>query len=240
MADVWLGRFRISGTNWEGRKWHLAVGGVTLAEEVNALWPRKHALDGTVAGKGHDERSPRSDHRPFPHAAVSGAVVRALDVGENVEDDGQAFFDMLRETRDPRIKYVLHEDKIFSSYGNSSRDPWEVGSQSVGHYGHVHVSLTPLADTDASPWGLVQGGEDMQLPAERRADVLELAQKGHIVADINYYFPTPGQPSADLPAEVWVNVAIAALGGVSRAVGQTAGRPASEIRKIIADAISNG
>jgi hypothetical protein len=157
--STWLGRFRIDGTNWEGRDWWLAAGGVSLVREVNKLWPERNALDGTVAGEGHDSRSPNSDHRPTPHTA-DPAIVRAIDVGENVENDGQAFFDMLLATQDPRIKYVLHEDKIFSSYSRPDREPWEVKPQSVGHFSHVHVSFTNLADHDDSPWSL-EGGDDL-------------------------------------------------------------------------------
>ena len=158
---TWLGRFRIDGTNWEGRQWYLTPGGVSLAREVNELWPDKTPLDGTVASKGHDERNPSSDHRPFPYTA-SPAVVRALDVGEKVEDDGIALAEMLRATRDPRISYVLHENRIFSSYARPNREAWEWGPLSIGHEGHVHVSFTALSDTDDSPWHLVS--DDMKPP----------------------------------------------------------------------------
>ena len=153
MPDTWLGRFRIDGVNHEGRRWYLAKGGVSLAREINVLYPKRTGLDGTVASAGHDDRSPRSDHRPHPYDA-SPAVVRAIDVGEAVENDGAALFELLRQTQDPRIKYGLHEDLIFSSYARGTRDPWEVHTQSVGHYGHVHVSLTSLADEDSSPRNL--------------------------------------------------------------------------------------
>jgi hypothetical protein len=149
---TWLGRWRIDGTNWEGREWFLTKGGVQLALEMNVLWPKGTAADGTAAGKNHDANSPNSDHRPFPYDA-SPAVVRAIDVGEAVEDDGQALFDMLLESRDPRIKFVQHELKLFSSYATSVRAPWQIQTkESYGHINHVHISFTAKADTDDSPW----------------------------------------------------------------------------------------
>ena len=130
----------------------LTAGGVTLAKEVEAIWPNRHPADGTVASKGHDQRNPNSDHRPRPFTGPG--VVRALDVGENTEDDGIKFAEMLRVSRDPRIKYVLHENRIFSSYARSTRAPWEWGPLSVGHESHVHVSFTDRADNDPRPWHL--------------------------------------------------------------------------------------
>ena len=159
---VRLGRWRIRGYNWEKRNWYLTPGGVELARAVYEIWPASHATDGTVASEGHDARSPRSDHRPSPYDA-SPAIVRALDVGEVVENDGQALFDALLATRDPRIKYVLHENKIFSSYSTSSRAAWTVAPQSVGHYSHVHVSFTTRADWDNSAWDLGIEGGDMKV-----------------------------------------------------------------------------
>lgn len=160
MAETkWLGRWRIAGDNWEGREWFLAPGAVALIPSLMSQWPDSTALDGTVASQGHDDRSPNSDHRPRPVNA-SPAVVRAIDVGERVENDGEDLFEQLRLTRDPRIKYVLHEDKIFSSYARNTREPWEVHTQSVGHYSHVHISFTQRADWDDSAWNL-EGGNDV-------------------------------------------------------------------------------
>lgn len=169
----WLGRWRISGDNWEGREWYLAPGGVALIPSLMSQWPDSTPYDGTVASQGHDDRSPRSDHRPQP-TDESPAIVRAIDIGEKIEDQGADLFEQLRATRDPRIKYVLHENKIFSSYARLSRDPWEVHSQSIGHYDHVHISFTTRADWDNTPWNL-KGDEEELTPEER--EILEWARR---------------------------------------------------------------
>ncbi len=127
-------------------------------DEIEAAWPSRGPADGTVASKNHDLNSPGSDHRPRP---IEGeGVVRAVDAGEYVEDQGEALVEALRASRDPRIRYVIHEARIFSSYSNSRRNAWEWGSYggSNAHSNHVHVSLTRLGDTDGSAWELGLGG----------------------------------------------------------------------------------
>lgn len=171
MQSIWLGRFRIRGTNWEGREWFLTPGGVELVRAVNTQWPEGHAADGTVASEGHDTNNPTSDHRPSPHDE-SPAVVRALDVGERVEDEGFTFAEMLRESKDPRIQYVLHENRIFSSYSRPGREPWTWANGSFGHINHVHVSFTERADWDNTAW--FKGGSELTPEQE---EVLEWAAK---------------------------------------------------------------
>ena len=189
----WLGRWRISGDNWEGREWFLAPGAVALIPSLINQWPDSTAYDGTVASQGHDARSPNSDHRPRPVDA-SPAVVRAIDVGEKVEDDGEDLFEQLRATRDPRIKYVLHEDKIFSSYARNTRDPWEVHTQSVGHYSHVHISFTERADWDDSAWNLEGGNEELAILTDEEQTALKawldrLGDMESSIAYISYLIP---------------------------------------------------
>lgn len=141
---------------------------------------------------------------------------------------------------------LIHPAPIGGSncYGESS--PCRLTNQQwinyTGWCGHQNVPENTHWDPGFADWGrilLPREEEDMQLPAERRDDVKDLIAKGHISGDLGYYFPVPGGPSADLPADEWVNLTLAAVAGVAREAG-TSGRPASEIRKIIADAISNG
>lgn len=147
-------RWRLTGRNWEGRDWWLAEAGQTLARQINSVWPDGNsALDGTVASKAHDAANPTSDHRPVPHTGTG--VVRALDCYV-VGDQGAILTEQLRESRDPRIRYVIWNRRIFSSYANASRKAWEWGTYtgSNGHVSHVHTSLLPAGDRDPSPWHL--------------------------------------------------------------------------------------
>lgn len=155
-------RFRRSGLNWEGRPWRTSSGLNALMDEIEAAWPNQGPADGTVASKRHDAVSPNSDHRPRP--TVGAGVVRAVDAGEYVEGQGEALAEALLVSRDPRIRYVIHEDRIFSSYSTSHRPSWTWGtySGSNAHLNHVHVSLNRLGDEDGSPFQLDLEGEDVR------------------------------------------------------------------------------
>ena len=151
-------RFRTSGKNWEARRWTLAPCLVELAEQIDALHPTSHPTDGTVAGKAHDKANPSSDHRPFPWSAKTGAVVRALDAGETVENDAFAIAEAIRLSRDPRIKYVLHEGRMYSSYPSGIYKPYTWRPYSgPPHITHVHFSTLAAFDNDTRPWTIKQG-----------------------------------------------------------------------------------
>lgn len=158
-------RFRRSGVNWEGRRWSTSPALNTLMDEVEARFPAPHYADGTVASRGHDQASPASDHRPRPTDA-SPATVNAVDVGEKVEDDGQALVDAAVAVGDPRIRYVIHEDRIWRSYPKPGVPAWQPAPYTGynRHLSHVHVSVDrdPALYTDPSPFNLfTRRGEDM-------------------------------------------------------------------------------
>jgi hypothetical protein len=148
-------RFRTSGTNWEGRAWTLAPCLVVLGQQISVLHPRGHGADGTVASKNHDAANPTSDHRPTPY--IGPGVVRALDFGETTEDDVFDVLEAIRRSRDPRVKYVIHERELFSSYpsGNVAPFNWRPYSGPAPHDDHGHISALAGFDTDTRPWAIV-------------------------------------------------------------------------------------
>jgi hypothetical protein len=147
-------RFRTSGRNWEGRQWQLADCLNTLGLQISQLHPKGHPADGTVASQGHDKQNPSSDHRPRPTSGPG--MVRALDAGENVEDDAFWIAEAIRLSKDKRVKYVLHEKRIFSSYG-SQPFAWR-SFDGAPHLTHFHISTLPEYDNDTSPWVITTGG----------------------------------------------------------------------------------
>lgn len=153
-------RFRRSGTNWEGRKWKTSNSLNALMDEIEAAFPGRHAADGTAASRGHDRNNPRSDHRPYPYSGPG--VVNAVDAGEVKEDDGIALAEAIRASRDGRIKYVIHERRIFSSYPHANGAPWTWRPYSGynAHLSHVHVSVNRGSQNDGSPYNLGLGGEE--------------------------------------------------------------------------------
>lgn len=158
-------RFRRSGTNWEGRRWTLVPCLVKLAEQIEALHPEKSPADGTVASKTHDANSPNSDHRPFPYKGPG--EVRALDAGEVTEDDAFKIAEAIRMSRDPRVKYVLHESRMFSSYpmGPYQSFTWRP-YYGPAHEQHMHISTEDEADNDVRPWAIQLGGTPVPTPTD--------------------------------------------------------------------------
>lgn len=158
-----MARFRRAGVNWEGRYWRTSPGLNALMDEIEAAYPNPGPGDGTVASRIHDRKNSKSDHRPYPYDA-SPAVVRAVDAGEYVEDQGITLAEALRKSRDPRIKYVIHEGRMFSSYNhvNGPAWTWRPYTGTVNpHENHAHVSLNSKGDTDGSAWNLNLGDSDM-------------------------------------------------------------------------------
>ena len=147
-------RFRTSGTNWEGRRWVLAAGLMVLARQIDEFDPKSHATDGTVASRAHDKGSPTSDHRPNPYSGTG--VVRALDFGENTENDAFNILEAIRLSRDERVRYVIHERRMYSSYG-SQKWEWRSYSGPAPHDTHGHVSTLEAYDSITDPWQIGEG-----------------------------------------------------------------------------------
>ena len=173
-----MSRFRYSGRNWENREWVTADPITALGRQIECRWPKRHSADGTVASKGHDQSSPRSDHRPKP--VYGKGTVRAIDIGVYL-DQGERLFQELRASRDERIKYVIFQDRIFSSYDHPGGDPYEERPYTgTPHTHHIHVSTLEAADNDGSLWelgeamltitqlqeALVEAGHDLDVDGE--------------------------------------------------------------------------
>jgi hypothetical protein len=148
-------RFRYSGVNWEGRRWTTVAPITALGEQVEDRWDTRHPADGTVSSKTHDQNSPRSDHRPKP--LTGPGVVRAIDLGVYL-DQGERLYQELRNSRDPRIKYAIFQDRIFSSYDHANGPPYtERPYTGTPHNHHIHVSTLPSADDDGAAWDIGEG-----------------------------------------------------------------------------------
>lgn len=125
----------------------------TLRDQVNARWPtRSKSNDGWIGDTAHAAR--RSDHNP------NGAdVVQALDLTHDPAKgfDSYKFAESLRQNRDPRIKYVISNGRIFSS--KVSPWQWRPYNGVNAHAKHVHVSVNdnPAQYDDGRPWALNVG-----------------------------------------------------------------------------------
>lgn len=128
----------------------LAKSLATLRDQINARWPnRSKVSDGWIGDSTHAVRE--SDHNPN-----QDDIVTALDITHDPANgpDTWALAETLRVNRDPRIKYVISNRRIFSSLIS----PWQwrsySGSNKHAHHIHVSVVADPARYDDAGGWRL--------------------------------------------------------------------------------------
>jgi hypothetical protein len=123
---------------------------------------RNKSSDGTIGDLSHQNRP--SDHNPN-----KDGVVTAIDITHDPAhgvDAGQ-IAEMLRLSRDPRIKYVISNRRIFSS----QKQPWQWRPYNGpnAHTHHVHLSVVgdkALYD-DTQPWPIEPRAKVFEPPQER-------------------------------------------------------------------------
>lgn len=145
--------------------WRLVKSLDVLRAQVRAAAPRAvppataAAAWGTVGDLAH--QSGTSDHNPAVYKALgSTPVVCAADFphAPALGLDGHAFTEALRQSRDPRIGYVIFDGRVFSS--TNAPWVWRTHTGSDKHRDHWHVSgvHTALAD-DTRPWAMPEGDD---------------------------------------------------------------------------------
>ena len=132
--------------------WRLAASLKALRSTLDALAPSRSKLsDGSIGNAAHASRA--SDHNPWVVHGSQG-VVTAIDVTHDPKGgcDVGKLAESLRIGRDPRIKYVIFDRRIFSA----TIQPWQwrpyAGKNPHSH--HVHVSVAPSAEQydDVAVW----------------------------------------------------------------------------------------
>lgn len=147
-----------------GASWVLAPSLVMLFEQINRAYPgRDRQSDGSIGDLAHRQR--KSDHNPDAEG-----IVRALDIDEDVTKTGsrepaRGIVEAIRASRDNRLKYLIYEGQLFSSYSNSQRKAWEWGPYTGAnpHDRHFHLSILPTetAAMDTRPWQIFDQGDEM-------------------------------------------------------------------------------
>ena len=138
--------------------WRLARGLEKLRTQVNAAYPkRSKSSDGSIGDANHASRS--SDHNPWVTDPSGPNVVTAIDITHDPAHgfDSYAFAEMLRQNRDPRIKYIISNRKICSGKNGPSPWTWRRYTGSNPHDHHCHISILPDKKSydDTSAWSLV-------------------------------------------------------------------------------------
>jgi hypothetical protein len=134
------------------RPWRLAASLKRLRDNVDALAPlRSKRSDGSIGDAAHASRD--SDHNPWVEAGGQG-VVTAIDITNDPTNgcDATRLAESLRGARDPRVKYVIWNRRIFSA----TVQPWTWrpygGSNPHDHHLHVSVQPEPARFDDTTDW----------------------------------------------------------------------------------------
>lgn len=138
--------------------------------QADVRWPsRADGADGTCASEQHHQQNPGSDHEPGPDG-----LAEAFDLTDDPDGgpDTAVEAERLRLRRDPRIKYVICDRRMFSSYGTSTRAAWTWGEYHGAdpHTGHMHVSIVAGARYDTSSWW---EDDDMALTPDVKRELIE-------------------------------------------------------------------
>jgi hypothetical protein len=188
----------IAGTGWK-----LAPSLVAYVKEADRYYPqRDRSSDGSIGDLAHQARG--SDHNP------AGGLVHAVDLDEDLAPglDLKAFAEKLRRGRDPRVKYVIYEGRMFSSYATVARAAWAWGpySGTNAHLHHLHLSIldTYAAEHDLSAWGFAPPAPEPAPPPpiEEPSTVMSYY---HVVPTGRFYCVRPWSPAvaALTPAQAY-------------------------------------
>lgn len=160
--------FRYSGTNWEGRSWRTAGAITTLGRQIEQLRPGTYPTDGTVASQAHDQVNPSSDHRPD-----TDGIVRAIDWHETTAGQIDEMAEAIRRSQDSRLKYLIHDRRMFSSYPTTAAPAWtwRPYGGAAPHGTHAHLSVLTGAQGELShPWQLTLADEEEDVEILKRGD----------------------------------------------------------------------
>jgi hypothetical protein len=216
--------------------WRVVNSLTTLRLQLDAAFPgRSHASDGTIADDAH---STTSDHYPHRYAVLgSTPVVTAFD---GTHDPAHGCYnrrvcEAIRVSRDPRVKYVISNGELYSSYSTSSRRAWEWGpytGSSDPHRTHFHISVLPTALADSTaPWAI--GVEDMtpeqDLRLKQVAAVVR-ADRTLWAADRAAFLAAGGDPAVwDVDGGMGANAASVLLAKLAADVAELKARPPAQV-----------
>ncbi|MET0236473.1 MAG: hypothetical protein ABW224_17630 [Kibdelosporangium sp.] len=195
--------------------WRVARALDTLLAQLNAKAPKRNkASDGSIGDEDHANRS--SDHNPW----YGPGIVTARDFTHDPANgmDCQKLAERLVASRDPRIKYVIWNWRIWQG-------SWRAYSGPNGHASHLHLSVMNNSSCDDTrPWNLgITEEDDMPLTQDdvnRVADAVWNKQLEHLN-------PGPHDP-ATLPAGVWLPGANMGAWAAANRPLPTTGQPTAE------------
>lgn len=117
--------------------WRVAESLDKLLEQINEIAPNRSKIsDGSIGDADHSNRT--SDHNPW----CGPGVVTARDITHDPKAgaDMAEITEAVRQSKDPRVKYVIFAGRMFSSYGSSAWQ-WRPYSGVNAHAQHAHFSV---------------------------------------------------------------------------------------------------
>lgn len=167
--------------------WRVAGGVLAWHRDLQAGYPAAappatpKVAWGTVADAAHTSTS---DHAPKDFPGWGQDIVTAGDAPHRPELglDMATVTEAMRKARDVRVKYVIFNRRIFSSYSTPARSAWTWGPYSNAstdpHTDHAHLSVVgdPRAD-GTQPWevGVSLTPEQAQQLANVHAITIKMA-----------------------------------------------------------------
>lgn len=127
-------------------QWRLAKSLEKIRSQVDAAHPnRSKASDGTLGDSAHARRS--SDHNPWVKDKNGIGVVTAIDITNDPAHgfDVAALVKSIVASKDPRVKYIIHNRQIWRSYDKPGIPRWTPAryTGSNPHTSHAHISVLP-------------------------------------------------------------------------------------------------
>lgn len=139
--------------------WRVAQSLDILLAQINALAPnRDKSSDGSIGDLRHRHES-SSDHNPFIIDNGIG-VVTARDFTNDIAHgiNSEEIAEALRTAQDARIKYIISNKKIASSYPTGGQPAWAwrpyTGVNPHNHHVHVSVLGDKFHYDSVAPWKL--------------------------------------------------------------------------------------
>ena len=157
--------------------WRVAGSLEVLLDQINKEWPsRSRISDGSIGDTAHATRT--SDHNPWV-PPPNGGVVTARDFTHDPAHgaDMAKVSETLRKSKDSRIKYVIFNGRMFSSYPAGSSAPWTWRSYTGvnSHAAHMHLSVQPTGYDNTKPWD--SPGEKDWFDMASKADLREVVRE---------------------------------------------------------------
>jgi hypothetical protein len=142
---------------------------LVLRDQVNVIAPnRSTASDGLVGDANHETTS---GHFPHKVPGVGDEIVTAWDCTNDPDHNcnSRALAETIRQHRDKRIRYVISNRQMFSSYATSSYAAWTWRPYSATpdpHVNHAHIQVLDAVVSDTNtPWNL-EGFDDAMTDAQ--------------------------------------------------------------------------